>query len=78
MSIREVLSLSSIMFRMKSNALLLTVITTVSALAIGLLSLSYISYYSVGASARESSPDDYGFLQKADEAGFRGRSTRPA
>lgn len=34
------------MFRMKSNALLLTVITTVSALAIALLSLSYIAYYS--------------------------------
>lgn len=71
LSIREVLSLSSIMFRMKSNALLLTVITTVSALAIGLLSLSYISYYSVESSARESSPHDYGFLQKADEAGVR-------
>ncbi|MDI5787791.1 hypothetical protein PO124_02920 [Bacillus licheniformis] len=46
LNIYEVLSLSSIMFRMKSNALLLTIITTVSALAIGLLSLSYISYYS--------------------------------
>ncbi|GJM69231.1 hypothetical protein HMSSN036_14470 [Paenibacillus macerans] len=46
LSLNEVLSLSSIMFRMKSNALLLTIITTVSALAIGLLSLSYISYYS--------------------------------
>ena len=46
LNINEVLSLSSIMFRMKSNALLLTIITTVSALAIGLLSLSYISYYS--------------------------------
>lgn len=46
LAIHEVLSLSSIMFRLKSNALLLTIITTVSALAIGLLSLSYISYYS--------------------------------
>ena len=46
LNINQVLSLSSIMFRMKSNALMLTVITTVSALAIGLLSLSYISYYS--------------------------------
>jgi bacitracin transport system permease protein len=46
LNISEVLSLSSIMFRMKSNALLLTIITTVSALAIGLLSLAYISYYS--------------------------------
>ncbi|MDF9844781.1 MULTISPECIES: ABC transporter permease [unclassified Paenibacillus] len=61
LSINEVLSLSSIMFRMKSNALLLTIITTVSALAIGLLSLSYISYYSAEATAKESSPDDFGF-----------------
>ncbi|WP_379151022.1 FtsX-like permease family protein [Paenibacillus sp. sgz5001063] len=61
LSINEVLSLSSIMFRMKSNALLLTIITTVSALAIGLLSLSYISYYSAEATAKESSPNDYGF-----------------
>ncbi|MHA6534172.1 FtsX-like permease family protein [Paenibacillus sp. BAC0078] len=61
LSINEVLSLSSIMFRMKSNALLLTIITTVSALAIGLLSLSYISYYSAGANAKSSSPNDFGF-----------------
>ncbi|KAI7253629.1 hypothetical protein KC345_g11353, partial [Hortaea werneckii] len=52
------------MFRMKSNALLLTIITSVSALAIGLLSLSYISYYSVETSARDSSPHDFGFVRK--------------
>lgn len=63
LSINEVLSLSSIMFRMKSNALLLTIITTVSALAIGLLSLSYISYYSAGATAKEQSPHDFGFAR---------------
>ncbi|KWX89402.1 bacitracin ABC transporter permease, partial [Paenibacillus riograndensis] len=63
LTINEVLSLSSIMFRMKSNALLLTIITTVSALAIGLLSLSYISYYSAGATAKDSSPDHFGFAQ---------------
>lgn len=50
---REVLSLSSIMFRMKTNSMLLTIITTVSALAIGLLSLTYISYYSTEASAEK-------------------------
>lgn len=61
LSINEVLSLSSIMFRMKSNALLLTIITTVSALAIGLLSLSYISYYSAASSARNSIPNDFTF-----------------
>ncbi|NQX46044.1 ABC transporter permease [Paenibacillus tritici] len=70
LSINEVLSLSSIMFRMKSNALLLTVITTVSALAIGLLSLSYISYYSVETSAKESSPHDFGFVMKDAGANF--------
>ncbi|MEF3353603.1 FtsX-like permease family protein [Paenibacillus sp. GYB006] len=61
LSISEVLSLSSIMFRMKSNALLLTIITTVSALAIGLLSLSYISYYSADSSAKNSVPNDFSF-----------------
>lgn len=67
LSVKGVLSLSSIMFRMKSNALLLTVITTVSALAIGLLSLSYISYYSAEKSARQSVPNHFAIL---DEAGF--------
>ena len=61
LSINEVLSLSSIMFRMKSNALLLTIITTVSALAIGLLSLSYISYYSAASTAKNSVPNDFTF-----------------
>lgn len=63
LTIHEVLSLSSIMFRMKSNALLLTIITTVSALAIGMLSLSYISYYSAEAQAKESLPEDFSFAQ---------------
>ncbi|HEY4552963.1 MAG TPA: ABC transporter permease [Bacillaceae bacterium] len=59
LNINEVMSLSSIMFRMKSNALLLTVITTVSALAIGLLSLSYISYYSAEKTAQQHVPSDF-------------------
>lgn len=63
LSLNEVLSLSSIMFRMKSNAILLTVITTVSALAIGLLSLSYISYYSAEKSAQQSIPNDFAIVQ---------------
>ncbi|TFE00627.1 FtsX-like permease family protein [Jeotgalibacillus salarius] len=62
LNINEVMSLSSIMFRMKSNAMLLTIITTVSALAIGLLSLSYISYYSAERSAETSAPDDFIFI----------------
>jgi bacitracin transport system permease protein len=69
LSINEVLSLSSIMFRMKSNALLLTIITTVSALAIGLLSLSYISYYSAEKTAATNVPNDFSMsdLSQAEE-----------
>lgn len=59
LNINEVMSLSSIMFRMKSNAFLLTVITTMSALTIGLLSLSYISYYSIEKSVRDNVPADF-------------------
>ncbi|MNW25539.1 Bacitracin export permease protein BceB [compost metagenome] len=70
LNIQEVLSLSSLMFRMKSNALLLTIITTVSALAIGLLSLSYISYYSAAAVARENSPDDFSFIDASSKERF--------
>lgn len=47
------------MFRLKSNALLLTIITTVSALAIGLLSLSYISYYSAEKTAEQQIPSHF-------------------
>lgn len=72
LSLKEVLSLSSIMFRMKSNALLLTIITTVSALAIGLLSLSYISYYSAESSARQSVPNHYSLAAPEDIAAFEG------
>ncbi|MDN4527729.1 ABC transporter permease [Fictibacillus fluitans] len=68
LSVNEVLSLSSIMFRMKSNALLLTIITTVSALAIGLLSLSYISYYSAEKTARNYVPNQFSFTN-TDTAG---------
>ncbi|MGD7045849.1 ABC transporter permease [Jeotgalibacillus proteolyticus] len=68
LNINQVMSLSSIMFRMKSNAMLLTIITTVSALAIGLLSLSYISYYSAGKTAESSAPDDFSFVTEEDAA----------
>ncbi|MEM5016495.1 ABC transporter permease [Metabacillus indicus] len=70
LKVDEVLSLSSIMFRMKSNALLLTIITTVSALAIGLLSLSYISYYSAEKTAQNQVPDDFAFSSKENALQF--------
>ncbi|MFS0821737.1 ABC transporter permease [Bacillus sp. 1P02SD] len=59
LSVNKVLSLSSIMFRMRSNSVLLTVITTVSALALGLLSLTYISYYSAEKAAGEAVVNDF-------------------
>ncbi|MCJ7842524.1 ABC transporter permease [Lederbergia sp. NSJ-179] len=71
LNINEVLSLSSIMFRMKSNAFLLTIITTVSALAIGLLSLSYISYYSAEKGAKDNVPAHFSLTTTADAEQFK-------
>ncbi|WP_077622921.1 ABC transporter permease [Sediminibacillus massiliensis] len=70
MNVNDVLSLSSIMFRMKSNALLLTIITTVSALAIGLLSLSYISYYSAEKNAEDMAAADFALIDNAHADAF--------
>lgn len=75
LNIHEVLSLSSIMFRMRSNAMLLTIITTVSALAIGLLSLSYISYYSAEQMAINNVPDDFSFTIEKDAELFKQKLT---
>lgn len=70
LNINQVMSLSSIMFRMKSNAMLLTIITTVSALAIGLLSLSYISYYSAEKNAESTTPVDFTFVTTENAEAF--------
>nr|WP_106781832.1 ABC transporter permease [Lysinibacillus timonensis] len=59
LTVIDVLAVTPIMHRMKSNAKSLTLITTLTALAIGIASLSYISYYSSGVNARQSSPYDY-------------------
>jgi bacitracin transport system permease protein len=71
LNINQVMSLSSIMFRMKSNSLLLTIITTVSALAIGLLSLSYISYYSAEKMAEDNVPADFAFTTEEASSTFK-------
>jgi len=71
LNIKEVLSLSSIMFRMKSNAVLLTIITTVSALALALLSLSYISFYSAEKSAKLTVPTDFIVTNTQDAETFK-------
>ncbi|TCK98041.1 bacitracin transport system permease protein [Natranaerovirga hydrolytica] len=72
LNINQVMSLSSIMFRMKSSAKLLTIITTVSALAIGLLSLSYIAYYSAERHAENTAPTDFAFVTTEDAQDFSG------
>ncbi|MFN2744860.1 MULTISPECIES: FtsX-like permease family protein [Bacillus] len=72
LNVYEVLSLSSIMFRMKSNALLLTIITAVSALAISLLSLCYIAYYSVEKVAEQSVAADFAMTSQKDAKRFAG------
>ncbi len=66
-NVNDVLSLTSIMFKMKSNAFLLTLISVVSALSMGLMSLSYISYYSVDKTVESQIPEDYIFY---DEEGL--------
>lgn len=71
LAVHEVLSLSSIQFRLKSNALLLTIITAVSALAIGLLSLSYISYYSAEKVAQDYVPEDFALTDAATADQFK-------
>ena len=63
-NVNDVLSLTSIMFKMKSNAFLLTLISVVSALSMGLMSLSYISYYSVDQTVESQTPEDYIFYEE--------------
>lgn len=65
-SLSDALSYSAIMFRMQSQALLLTVITIVSAFAVGLSSLAYISYYSAEKSTEEMVPDHFSLFNEDD------------
>lgn len=71
LNVKQVLSLSSLMFRMKSHALLLTIITTISALTIGLLSLSYITYYSAEKMAKSNLPAHFSFIDAEDALAFK-------
>ncbi|MGA4722034.1 FtsX-like permease family protein [Fictibacillus nanhaiensis] len=71
LSINEVMSLASVMFRMKSNALLLMIITTVSALSIALLCLAYISYYSAEKTAANNVPHDFSIIDRESADTFQ-------
>lgn len=63
-NVNDVLSLTSIMFKMKSNAFLLTLISVISALSMGLMSFAYISYYSVDQMVENSVSNDYVFYEE--------------
>ncbi|MEG0471967.1 MAG: FtsX-like permease family protein [Solibacillus sp.] len=55
----DVLAVTPIMHRMKGNAKSLTLITVLTAVSLAITTLSYISYYSAGATAENSVPADY-------------------
>lgn len=79
LSLNDVLAVTPIMHRMKGNAKSLTLITTLTGLAVGISSLSYISYYSAAVSAQQYAPYDYAlindrgteFLTKLQEEGIK-------
>lgn len=59
LKIRDVMAVTPIMHRMKGNAKSLTLITVLTGLAVGIMSLSYISYFSSATRAHQYSPYDY-------------------
>lgn len=59
LKLTDVLAVTPIMHRMKENAKSLTLITILTGFAVGIMSLSYISYYSAETNARQASPYDY-------------------
>ncbi|CAM4145566.1 FtsX-like permease family protein [Jeotgalicoccus halotolerans] len=58
-SVNDVLSVTSVMFKMRSNAFLLTVIAVITAISITSMSLSYITYYSTDKMLESTTPYDY-------------------
>lgn len=55
----DVLAVTPIMHRMKGNAKSLTLITVLTAVSLAITTLSYISYYSADATAKNQVPADY-------------------
>ena len=78
LKLSDVLALTPIMHRMKSNAKSLTLITVLTAVSLAITTLSYISYYSASSTAEERVPADYvtvdgretNFLKVLDEQGI--------
>ena len=58
-NVNDVLSVTSVMFKMRSNAFLLTAIAVITAISITSMSLSYITYYSTDKMLESTTPYDY-------------------
>ncbi|WP_341300937.1 ABC transporter permease [Lysinibacillus sp. FSL H8-0500] len=67
LSVQDVLALTPIMHRMKSNAKSLTLITVLTGVSLGITTLSYISYYSSEATAYSQVPGDFILLENDGE-----------
>lgn len=59
LNLSDVLALTPLMHRMKSNAKSLTLITVLTASSLAVTTLSYISYYSAESSSKVQVPGDY-------------------
>lgn len=68
LAFRDTLSTAAIMHRMKSNARSLTLITTLSAMTLGMIGVAYSLYYSVENSTRGMFPYDFAFQNQAEFA----------
>ncbi len=75
-SITNVFSLTTILFRIKSSALLLTIITLLSTLAITLTSIAYISYHSAEEKVKEMIPHDFSVFTDEDAEQFTNALTK--
>ncbi|MDN6672402.1 MAG: ABC transporter permease, partial [Staphylococcus equorum] len=69
-SITDVVFTSSIMHRMKKNALSLTIIATISAVTVTVLCFGAISKSTIDDTVKQSSPQDFNFLKNKQAQQF--------
>ncbi|MGN4142237.1 FtsX-like permease family protein [Staphylococcus equorum] len=69
-SITDVVFTSSIMHRMKKNALSLTIIATISAVTVTVLCFGAISKSTIDDTVKQSSPQDFNFLENKQAQQF--------
>lgn len=67
LSLADSLSLAPLMHRMKGNANSLTLITTLSAMAMTMIAVAYSSFYAAGDVSRQLMPHDFMFDASSEE-----------